>query len=247
MEELLLEQHGAVAMLTLNRPAKRNALSIELRRALTEQLAALGEDPAVAVVVLTGAPPAFCAGMDRTQFGGDAEHKRAIYESSTAVLAALLHLPVPAIAAVGGPALGGGFVLAALCDLRIASPSATFGHPEVAMGIPASYGALIRILPEQLARDLAYTGRTVDASEARSLGIVGEVVDAPVERALSLGETMAAHGRELLVATKRMITDAHADGPSARAFETEGSLFHQALFGANQAMEGKRHFQQKAP
>src|SRR5438046_2505507 len=108
---------GDVVTVTINRPDKRNALSLELRGALAETFDRIGADDSVAVVILTGAGSAFCAGMDRTQFGGDAANREALYETSTRLYASLSAVPVPTIAAVNGPALGGGSALAAACDI----------------------------------------------------------------------------------------------------------------------------------
>ncbi|MBI4729831.1 MAG: enoyl-CoA hydratase/isomerase family protein [Acidobacteria bacterium] len=227
---VIVERHGAVAVVTLNRPEKRNALSIALRRRLASQLRSLAGDRAVAAVVLTGAPPAFCAGMDRTEFGGDRPHRRALLDSSRELYASLNELPVPAIAAVNGPALGGGFALAACCDVRLASPTATFGHPEVALRIPASYGALLRVLPDQAARELAYTGRILRADEALRLGIVRQVAEEVVGHALALAAEMAAHGRAVVEDTKRLVIAAAASGGAARAWEAELEMFRRALF-----------------
>ena len=164
-----------MATLALDRPEKRNALSIELRRELAAALRRTGADPQVRATVVTGRGSAFCAGMDTTQFGGDAANRRALVESTEAFMDALLTHPTPLVAAVNGPALGGGFVLALLCDVRLAAPSATFGFPEVARGIPGSHGAARAALAPDVAADLASSGRVVDAQEALRLGVVGAI------------------------------------------------------------------------
>ena len=105
---------AGVAVVTLNRPDKRNALSIELRREMTSALESLRREESLGCVVLTGAGSAFSAGMDVTQFGGDADNKRALVESSEAMFGALARFPLPVVAAVNGPAVAGGFVLALL-------------------------------------------------------------------------------------------------------------------------------------
>lgn len=227
---MAIERSGAVARVTLNRPDKRNALSVALRRELAAQFEALSGDSSVAAVVLTGAGPAFCAGMDKTEFGGDADHRRDLYETSTRLFASLGSLARPVVAAVNGPALGGGFVLAALCDVRIAAPAATFGHPEIALGIPPSIGALRRVLPEAVAREMAFTGRILDASEALAFGLVREIADDPVARATDLATHMASFGVPVLEMTKRIAIE--AEDPAARAaWDAEMRLFRQALFG----------------
>ena len=166
-----------VALLRLERPDKRNALSIELRAAIAEALGSIARDEAVRATVVVGEGSAFCAGMDTGQFGGDDSNRRALYESSVAFGRALADHPKPLVTAVNGPALGGGFVLALLCDLRIAGRSATFGFPELRRGIPASLGAARAALAPAVAADLSLTGRLVGADEALALGVVSAVVD----------------------------------------------------------------------
>src|SRR5437870_3776920 len=198
-----LDRHGPVAVVTLDRPEKRNALSVALRRELAACFRALASDRDTCAMVLTGAGTAFCAGMDRSEFGGDADHRRDLFESSKELFASLGELPIPAIAAINGPALGGGSALAASCDIRLAAPATRLGHPEVALGIPASYAALLGMFPEQVARELAYTGRILTAEEALALGAVREVVADPVGRGVALGLEMARHGRAVRGSSSR--------------------------------------------
>jgi len=129
---------GALAILTLDRPEKRNALSIELRLALAAALDAAAHDDGVHCALLTGAGSAFCAGMDVTQFGGDEENRRALLESSSRCFEAVARFPKPLVAYLNGPAIAGGFALALLCDLRIAAPEARMGFPEIGRHIPPS-------------------------------------------------------------------------------------------------------------
>ncbi len=114
-EPLEVERDGAVAIVTLDRPEKRNALSIELRELIAERFAELASDDEVACAVLTGAGSAFCSGMDTTQFGGDRAHKERLVECSVAAFGAVGSFPKPLIAAVNGPAVAGGFALAPCC------------------------------------------------------------------------------------------------------------------------------------
>jgi enoyl-CoA hydratase/carnithine racemase len=172
---LLVERTGPAVLVRLNRPGKRNALSIELRILLAETLEALGQDQDVTAVGLTGAGTAFCAGMDVTQFGGDADHKRRLVDSSIRCFRAVAECPKPTVALVNGPALAGGFALALLCDLRVAAPEATFGFPELGRGIPPAYAAAVSALAPAVARDLCLTGRLIDAQEALVLGVVSRI------------------------------------------------------------------------
>jgi enoyl-CoA hydratase len=183
-----------VARLTLRRQARRNALSLELRRELAAALHRIVEGRRAGCTLITGAGDAFCAGMDVTQFGGDDANRRAIAESTEVFFRALLDHPLPIVAAVNGPALGGGFVLALLCDIRIAGASASFGFPEAARGIPPSYAAARAALPAAVARDLTVTGRVIGADEALRLGVVTQLAsdDELADRAQALAAGIAA-------------------------------------------------------
>ena len=204
---LSLERQEDVAVVTLQRPEKRNALSIDLRVELTDAFSALGDDEDVGCVMLTGAGPAFCSGMDVTQFGGDRAHRERLVETSISCFRAIAGCQKPVVAAVNGPALAGGFAIALLCDLRLASEEATFGFPELPRGIPPSYAAARAALPAAVAAELTLTGRTLDAFTALKMGVVG-AVHPPGElipRSLELAGRIAAGPRGALAATKRRI------------------------------------------
>src|SRR3954469_5438751 len=162
--------------ITLRRPEKRNALTLELRLQLADELRVAGADEDVAATIFTGEGSAFCAGFDMTQFGGDDANRRAIVETTEAFFDALVEHPKPLIAAVNGPAVGGGFALALLSDLRIAGDAATFGFSQVRLGIPPSYAAARAVLSPALALELCLTGRMLDAREALAVGLVSSVV-----------------------------------------------------------------------
>jgi enoyl-CoA hydratase/carnithine racemase len=228
---LEIERRDGVALVTLNRPEKRNALSIELRVEIGEAFTALGSDGDVGCIVLTGAGPAFCSGMDTTQFGGDAENKRRLVETSTLAFDAVGNCPRPVVAAVNGPAVAGGFALALLCDLRVAGPGARFGYPELPHGIPPSYAAARSALPAAVAQDLCLTGRPVDAAEALRLGIVREVSDGdPAARGVELAAELAAMPRDAVLATKQRVL-LERRGTWGFLFDEERSAFARALLG----------------
>jgi enoyl-CoA hydratase/carnithine racemase len=228
----LLERVERVAIVTLNRPEKRNALSIDLRLEAAEAFNGLGADDGVSCVVLTGAGPAFCSGMDTTQFGGDRRNRELLVESSTAAFSAIGRFPKPVIAAVNGPAVAGGFALALMCDMRIASQSARLGFPELPRGIPPAYAAARAALGAQLARELCLTGRMVDADEALRRGIVGAVhPDGELRaKALELATQVAAVPSFATLETKRriLIERERIFGP---LFEEEERVFSEALLG----------------
>jgi enoyl-CoA hydratase/carnithine racemase len=235
---LSLEPRGEVAVVTLQRPEKRNALSIELREEIADAFTHLGDDDGVGCIVLTGAGPAFCSGMDVTQFGGGREHKERLVETSTLAFEAVGNCSRPVVAAVNGPALAGGFALALLCDLRVAGASATFGYPELPRGIPPSYAAARATLPATVAQELCLTGRIVRAPEAQKLGIVREVTAGDVvSRALEVAERIAGLPRKAVLETKRrtLLERSHLWG---FLFDDERKVFRRALLGEDEA-EGK--------
>ncbi len=232
MTDLLsIERRDELALVTLRRPEKRNALSIELRRELADAFAGLSGDDGIGCVILTGAGPAFCAGMDVTQFGGDLDNRRALVETSTAAFEAVGNCSRPVIAAVNGPALAGGFALALLCDLRIAGQAAEFGYPELPRGIPPSYAAARAVLPATVAQDLCLTGRIVGPAEAVRLGVVREVAEGDVvARSLELAATIARLPRQAVLETKRrtLLERSHLWG---FLFADERRVFRRALIG----------------
>jgi enoyl-CoA hydratase/carnithine racemase len=228
---LSVDRRGEVAIVTLRRPEKRNALSIELRVELADAIGRLSADNEVGCVVLTGTGQAFCSGMDTDQFGGDLAHRRKLVETSTVAFEAVGGCRRPIVAAVNGPALAGGFALALLCDMRIAAPTAVFGYPELPRGIPPGYAAARAVLPATVAQDLCLTGRLVKADEAHRLGIVREVVRGDLgTRALELGERIAALPRKAVLETKRrtLLERRHLWG---FLFDDERQVFRRALLG----------------
>ena len=230
--QLSIERADEVAVVTLRRPEKRNALSIELRVELAEAMQELSADERIGCVVLTGAGSAFCSGMDTDQFGGDQAHRERLVETSTRAFQAVGECRRPTVAAVNGPALAGGFALALLCDLRVAAADARFGYPELPRGIPPSYAAARATLPATVAKELCLTGRLVEAPEAQRLGIVREVVEGEVlPRALELARRVAGLPRDAILETKRrtLLERRHLWG---FLFEDEERVFRRALLGA---------------
>jgi enoyl-CoA hydratase/carnithine racemase len=219
-------------VVTLQRPEKRNALSIDLRIELGEAFGALGEDASVGAVVLTGAGPAFCSGMDVTQFGGDSAHRERLVQTSVSCFRAVAGCARPTVAAVNGPALAGGFALALLCDLRMASEDASLGFAELPRGIPPSYAAARAALPAPLAAELALTGRVLDAAAALRLGVVGSVHPAEelLPRALELAGRIASGPRGAVSETKRRIL-VDRELVFSRLFEEEERALRDALLG----------------
>ena len=164
----------AVALLTLDRAEKKNALSIALRDQVADTLDRLAGDESVKVVVITGAGDVFSAGFDLREFE-QPELADELWASSDRFHATVLEFPLPLVAAVNGPALAGGFDLAVMCDLRIAADTARFAHPEITFG-DVVYGPLHDLVGGAVARELCFTGRVVRAEEAKELGLVSAVV-----------------------------------------------------------------------
>ncbi|MGW0162687.1 enoyl-CoA hydratase/isomerase family protein [Mycobacterium sp. NPDC003323] len=206
-----------ITVITLNRPEKLNALSPELVEDLHRTLDSIAEDDDCRVVVLTGAGRGFCAGLDLTDptpppVSAGLEKPRAgmRWQERIAGLAVKLHrLRQPVIAAVNGPAYGGGFALAMAADIRVAAQSARFCTQFIKLGIGGcdigvSY-MLPRIIGAGPAFDLILTARTVDADEALRLGMVSRVCpDAPAE-AITIAETLCGYGKFGLESTKQVL------------------------------------------
>ena len=168
-----LERSNGVATLTLARAAKRNALSRDLRHELVARLADLEEEAGVHAVILTGDGPAFCAGFDRSELAGGAMAE--VFEEAEEYHRRIYNFAKPLVAAVNGPALGGGCDLVAMCDIRLASSSAIFGQPQIRFGAAAAYDLMREVMPTGAAREMCLTGRTYSAAEAQLLGLVNSV------------------------------------------------------------------------
>jgi len=197
-----------VVVLTLNRPDKRNALCIELRDAVSDALDQLAADGDVKVVILTGAGDVFCAGFDLREFErmDEPEIGARLWPSSDRFHRTCLDFPLPLIAAVNGPALAGGFDLAVMCDVRIASETAAFAHPEITFS-EVVYGPLHDLVGGAVARELCLTGRRVDAAEALALRLVATVVpgDQLLDEARRYAALMTQAPRDVLLRTKAKI------------------------------------------
>jgi len=200
---LLREDVGEIAVLTLNRPEARNSLSDELLAALSHALAATGADRSVRVVVLAANGPAFCAGHDlkeltahRSAPDRGREHFHHVMDTCSAMMQAIVRLPKPVIAAVGGTATAAGCQLVASCDLAIASTAASFATPGVDIGLFCSTPmvALSRNVAPKHAMEMLLTGEAVSAEEARRIGLVNRVVPAGREReeAMALAREIAS-------------------------------------------------------
>ncbi len=181
-ESILVERRDRVALITINRPEKRNALNIQTRQEGAAVLEELREDEEVRVVVFTGAgDKAFIAGADIAEFAGRTAITQRDVMTARSLFTAIDTFPKPVIAMVNGYCLGGGCELALACDLRIASETASFGQPEINLGIiPGGGGTqrLTHLIGEGKAMEMILTGDIVDAKTAFTLGLVNMVVPA---------------------------------------------------------------------
>ena len=230
---ILIADDGPIRTLTLNRPARRNAITAEMQ---VELIAAL-EDAATSpcrVLVLTGAGDAFCSGLDLSTLQTSAEKSAAEHRADATRIATLLRalyeLPKPTIASVQGPAIAGGTGLATVCDFTLAAPAAKFGYTEIRIGfVPALVSAFLTLqVGDKRARDLLLSGRLFDASEAYRLGLVNEVVavEELAARTRALAETLAANSPASLAATKQLLVGQNKtwlDAAIAHAMEANAS------------------------
>ena len=181
-ETLRLDRQGRVAIITINRPDKRNALNIKTREEGAALLDQLRDDDSVGVVVFTGAgDKAFVAGADIGEFASRTATTQRDVMTSRSLFTAIDTFPKPVIAMINGYCLGGGCELALACDIRIASQNASFGQPEINLGIiPGGGGTqrLPRLVGEGKAMELILTGEIIDANTAFAIGLVNHVVPA---------------------------------------------------------------------
>lgn len=210
-ETLLTDVDGAVGRLTLNRPEKRNPLSTQTLTELARAARWFDDRPEVKVVIVSGAGRAFSAGADLASFTGEPETSvRDAADRGRQMADALERMRALSIASIQGWCVGGGLVLAAACDLRIAADDARFSIPEIDLGIPLAWGGIPRLVREigpALTKELVLTCRPFDAAEARSAGFVNRVVPAAEleATALDLARSLAAKAAHAIFSTKQHV------------------------------------------
>ena len=204
---LLVDRAGAgqdIAVLTMNRPEARNALNPALREALASALKDADADPAVRVVILTGAGPAFCAGMDLKSFAAGSNSAAMTWFYTEGI-------GKPTIAALNGTAVAGGFELALACDLIVAAEGAKVGIPEVKRGLFAAGGGttLANRVPLATALELGLTGDPIGVERAQQIGLVNRVVPAEqvLTAAIELAERIAANAPLSVAMTKKLMRE----------------------------------------
>lgn len=211
--DLDVVDEGRVAVLTVNRPEARNALSKRVVTDLGGLLQQLDQDESVRVVVLTGSAPGFCAGSDLKEIAAMSISEMAAHEAVTGqMVRSLQHLAMPVVAAVEGFAIGGGLLLATGCDLVVTSEQARWHLPEVGLGWVPPWGlqGLVARAGPVAARRLAWGDRPVTGGELHRLGVVDELADAEqvLDHATALAIRLAALPREAVSSTKRALSDA---------------------------------------
>jgi enoyl-CoA hydratase len=248
-ETLLVTTDDRVAIVTINRPDKRNALSATVRREIGVALDALRADEAVRVVIFTGAgEQAFVAGADIGEFAQRSPIEQRDVMAGRRIFDEIAAYPKPVIAMINGFALGGGCELALSCDVRIAARSARFGQPEIRLGLIPGGGAtqrLPRLIGAGGALRMILSGELIDAAEAHRLGLVDEVVeDAELRtRTLELARAIAAHSPLALRLAKAAVASA-AETPLSAGLAFERELFITA-FASEDRIEGVTAFLQK--
>ena len=228
------EQKEAVLTLTLNRPEKSNSLHPEMVGQLSEAIKEAEGDPGVMVVVITGAGRSFCAGLDLgLLLEWNVEEKLGYLDRVTTLFQLIWRMPQPVIAAVNGPAIAGGFDLAAFCDIRLASTRATFGQAEINIGLTQIIHPLYKSIGLGRAKELAMTGRNISADEAHRIGMVNHVYEPEelMQRAAELAELLASKPRSALFETKRLTREL-IDMGTKEALAEINSTFRRCLESA---------------
>jgi enoyl-CoA hydratase len=247
-EMILVESHGRVGVVRLNRPQALNALCDQLMDELGAQLMAFDADEAIGAIVLTGSEKAFAAGADIKEMKDRRFPGTMLDDFIAARWETVLRVRKPVIAAVAGFALGGGCELAMACDFIVASESARFGQPEINLGvIPGAGGSqrLTRAIGKSKAMDMVLTGRMMDAAEAERCNLVSRIFpnDALLSEAIKIAEKIGELSTVAVVAAKQAVN---------RSFETtltegvraERQLF-LSLFGTPDQIEGMTAFAEK--
>jgi enoyl-CoA hydratase len=218
---LIIERRANILSITLNRAEKRNSLHPDLIDHLSNAFDDAADDDSLSVVVITGAGTTFCAGLDLNHLLGMETAGRIAYvESVFALFRRIYALPQPVIAAVNGPAVAGGFDLAAMCDLRLSAPTAIFAQTEILLGLTQIAYPLYKIIGFGRAKEMAMTGDAISADEAYRIGLVNHIYPADdlMDETWKLAEKLASRPRQALFESKRLIHEL-LDLDTASAFE----------------------------
>ncbi|MCH5675579.1 enoyl-CoA hydratase/isomerase family protein [Streptomyces gilvus] len=249
-QALTTDIRGRVAVLTLNRPDKLNAIGTPVVEGLESELLRLRDEPGVRALVITGSGRAFSAGADLDEIEGCAGPYdfRAFVHRLTDVFGLLEAYPKPSVAAIHGFAFGGGLELSLACDLRVAEAGARLGLPEIKLGVlPGAAGTqrLPRLAPPAIAKQMILTGEPITAERAHAVGLVNELAEkeGALDAALKLAERLAAGAPRALDAGKQLVDRGLAmDLNAAIAFERETVT---ALFSTLDREEGLKAFRER--
>ena len=243
------ETRNNVAILTLNRPEARNAISPEVSQTMAAYLDTIEADPALRIVVITGRGEVFSAGADLKVVAQGNANDIARGKGGFAGVVTR-DFPKPIIAAVNGPALAGGFEIVLACDLVVAADTARFGIPEVKRGLMAAAGGLIRLpkrVPLAIALELAMTGDPIDAQRALQLGLVNRVVPAGqvMDEALALADRIGENSPAAVRASRQLVREA-GELTEAEGWKRTIELM-MPVFESGDAVEGATAFAEKRP
>ncbi|KQS91235.1 MULTISPECIES: enoyl-CoA hydratase [unclassified Rhizobium] len=246
---IIVEQQDRVVIVTLNRPAARNALNSEIMNALATELAPLDRDPGVGCFVLTGSEKAFAAGADIKEMA-DKSFPDMFGDDFFAAWDKFALFRTPKIAAVSGYALGGGCELAMMCDIIFASETAMFGQPEIKLGVIPGMGGsqrLTKLVGKSKAMDMILTGRMMDATEAERCGLVSRILaaDKLMDETLAAARTIAGYGKLATMAAREAVDRALESG-LREGILFERRIFH-GLFATEDQKEGMAAFVEKRP
>lgn len=202
-----------VGVLTVDRPPV-NALRYRDLEAIRDLLESLPRSGERVMAFTTGGDKTFSAGHDVSEFQdydpADADYRDEVYMS---LLGAVYEAPLPVVVGIDGPAVGAGAIVASLCDVRVASPDASFSIPEIDVGIVGGYGPLRRVLPDGVARHMLYTGEPLSAERAHEVGMVSEIADDAAARAVELATDIAAKSPDALRAARAQILESQPAWP----------------------------------
>jgi enoyl-CoA hydratase len=246
-ETIQVETRGKVGLITLNRPQALNALNSTLIAELNRALDGFEADQNIGCIVLTGSEKAFAAGADIKEMQNRA-YPQVYLDDFGASVDRIAGRRKPMIAAVSGFALGGGCELAMMCDIIIAADTASFGQPEIKLGVMPGWGGtqrLTRIVGKAKAMEMCLTGRMMDAAEAERSGLVARVVPAAdlVAEALKAAETIASLSLPIVMMTKESVNRAY-ETTLAEGIRFERRVFH-AMFATADQTEGMAAFVEK--
>lgn len=249
MDNILFEKIGQIAKISINRPGAMNALNSQLLQELNSVLAELEADKEIRVLIISAKGSSFVAGADIKEMQNfDSIQAREYAELGLSTFKRIEDLAVPVIASINGYALGGGCELALACEIRYASDNAKFGQPEVGLGIIPGFGAsqrLARLVGIANAKELIYTGKIIDASEALRIGLVNKLCtsDSLEEDTMKLAQAIVKQSPSAVKYAKVAINSG-IDSALANSFEYEKNLF-SLCFSTKDQKKGMQAFIEK--